>query len=77
MRSGGGLPDRLHGRVRLELRAIIAGGERIGERLGATGGDVFMRRPVLSATDWMLIALRIARLAPGPAGARAFQATAT
>ena len=77
LRSGAGLPDRLHGRVRLELRAIIAGGERIGERLRATGGDVFNRRPVLRTIDWLLIALRVARLAPGPAGARAFQATAT
>ena len=47
---------RVPGRFGLELRAIVAGGERIGERLRATGGDVFRRRPTLSKVDWFIVA---------------------
>ena len=49
---------RLPGRFGLELRAIVAGGERIGERLRATGGDVFQHRPTLSRFDWIVVAWR-------------------
>ena len=47
---------RVPGRFGLELRAIVAGGERIGERLRATGGDVFRHRPTLSKVDWFIVA---------------------
>jgi len=67
--AGAALPGMLRGRARLELRAIVAGGERIGARLAATGGDVFNRRPLLGAADWLLIALRTANLLQPPAGA--------
>ena len=68
--AGAGLPEMLHGRARFELRAIIAGGERIGARLRATRGDVFRKRPVLGTSDWLLIALRTANLLHRPGGAR-------
>lgn len=71
LRAGSGLPGRLPGRMGLELRAIVAGGERIGVRLAATGGDVFRRRPVLSRFDWLLVMLRAFQVLPAPRGARA------
>jgi squalene synthase HpnC len=37
LRAGSGLPGRLPGRAGLELRAVVAAGERIGMRLRATG----------------------------------------
>ena len=64
--AGSGLPARLPGRMGLELRAIVAGGERIGARLAATGGDVFRHRPVLTRGDWLLILLRTLQLLPAP-----------
>jgi phytoene/squalene synthetase len=73
--AGAELPDMLRGRARLELRAIVAGGERIGALLRDTRGDVFHRRPVLGAADWLLIALRTARLLGAPARERAAPAT--
>ncbi len=67
LRSGSRLPERLHGRSAIELRAIVAGGEQIGRRLEQTGGDVFRRRPVLARRDWVLILLRAFHLLPLPA----------
>jgi squalene synthase HpnC len=64
LHAGRGLPGRLPGRIGLELRAIVAAGERIGMRLHATGGDVFRRRPVLSRADWLVILLRAFQLLP-------------
>jgi squalene synthase HpnC len=45
-------------RLSLELAAVIAGGERILERIEAVGGDVFHRRPTLGARDWARVAWR-------------------
>jgi squalene synthase HpnC len=56
------LTRRLPWRAGLELRAVIAGGCRILERIDAVGGDVFTRRPVLGTRDWALCACRM--LAP-------------
>jgi squalene synthase HpnC len=74
--AGSALPRRLAGRARLELAAIVAGGRRIAQRLAATEGDVFRRRPQLAARDWMAIgisavgSLRAPRLRrPEPAAA--------
>ena len=64
LRTGSGLAQRLPGRSGLELRAIVAGGERIGARLRASGGDVFRRRPLLTRGDWVLIMLRALRVWP-------------
>jgi len=55
LEAGRALPQRLPGRARLELAAIVAGGRRIAKRLSATDGDVFSRRPVLDARDWLAI----------------------
>ena len=41
------LGARLTGRIGSKLRMIVAGGERILEKLHASGGDVFRHRPVL------------------------------
>jgi squalene synthase HpnC len=56
------LIGRLPWRPALELRAVIAGGTRILERIDAVHGDVFTRRPVLRTRDWALCACRM--LAP-------------
>jgi len=45
-------------RLSLELAAVIAGGERILERIDAVGGDVFHHRPTLGARDWARVAWR-------------------
>jgi squalene synthase HpnC len=63
--AGRPLCRRLPFRLGLELRAVVAGGMRVLERIDAVGGDVFTRRPVLGRRDWALLALRM--LAPVPA----------
>jgi len=45
-------------RLRLEIGAVIAGGQRILSRIDRVEGDVFRRRPVLGPIDWMAVALR-------------------
>jgi len=55
---GRALPRRLPLRAGLELRAVIAGGMRILERIERVGGDVFSQRPLLTKGDWALLALR-------------------
>jgi len=52
MLEGAPLGRRLPGRIGLEIRAIVAGGLRILEKIEAVGYDVFSRRPVLGALDW-------------------------
>jgi squalene synthase HpnC len=66
--TGRPLPGRLPRRAGIELRAVIAGGTRILERIDAVGGDVFTRRPTLTMRDWALLACRM--LMPGRAAAR-------
>jgi phytoene synthase len=56
MRSGAPLGRALPGRIGLELRAIVAGGTRIADKIEAARGDVFRRRPQLHALDWARIA---------------------
>jgi squalene synthase HpnC len=60
MQSGAPLGRALPGRIGLELRAIIAGGTRIADKIEAAGGDVFRHRPQLHALDWARIALSAA-----------------
>ena len=57
--SGRPLVRRLPWRLGLELRAVIAGGMRVLERIDAVRGDVFAQRPVLGKRDWALLALRM------------------
>jgi phytoene synthase len=55
MLSGAPLGWDLPGRVGLEIRAIVAGGLRILDKIEAIDYDVFGRRPKLEAFDWPLI----------------------
>lgn len=53
--SGRPLGRILKGRIGLEMRTIIAGGDRILSKISAVNGDVFRHRPVLTKPDWMLM----------------------
>jgi squalene synthase HpnC len=64
LEAGSELPHLLRGRPRLELKAIITGGRRIGLRLAATQGDVFRRRPRLTTAD--AVAIAASTLRPWP-----------
>ena len=56
--AGAPLGRRLPGRVGLEIRATVAGGRRILDRIDAARGDVFRRRPILKPWDWVGILVR-------------------
>ncbi len=58
LHRGAPLARALGGRVGLELRLVVQGGLRILERIDAVDGDVFGRRPTLSARDWTLMGWR-------------------
>lgn len=58
LRDGAPLGRRLPGRIGLEMRMIIAGGDRILTKILNADGDVFRRRPVLRSHDWMLMFAR-------------------
>ena len=58
MLEGAPLGRRLPGRIGLEIRAIVAGGLRILEKIEAVGYDVFSRRPALTALDWPRVLLK-------------------
>ncbi|MDP1537914.1 MAG: squalene synthase HpnC [Burkholderiales bacterium] len=55
LRSGKPLGRILRGRIGLEMRMIIGGGERILDKIATVRGDVFNRRPVLTKSDWVLM----------------------
>jgi squalene synthase HpnC len=61
MRRGAPLGSILTGRIGLEMRMIIAGGNRILRKLQAVNYDMFERRPVLQLHDWVIM---LARSAP-------------
>ena len=56
--AGAPLGRVLRGRIGLEMRMIIAGGERILRKIEKAGYDVFRRRPVLRSADWALMFAR-------------------
>jgi phytoene/squalene synthetase len=58
LESGAPLGRRLPGRMGLEIRATIAGGARILDKIDAARGDVFRHRPVLRLPDWIQILVR-------------------
>ena len=58
LRAGAPLGRSLPGRIGLEIRATVAGGAAILDKIDAVRGDVFARRPVLRSRDWILIVLR-------------------
>ena len=49
------LARSLPGRFGLEIRATLAGGRRILDKIAAAQGDVFRKRPVLTKFDWLRI----------------------
>lgn len=58
LQSGAPLGLILPGRIGLEMRMMIAGGERILKKLHTTRGDMFHHRPVLTKKDWIYMAFR-------------------
>lgn len=61
LQAGAPLGLILKGRIGLEMRAIIAGGERILKKLHTAQGDMFNHRPVLDKKDWAYIFYRAIR----------------
>ena len=55
MRAGAPLGSILGGRIGLEMRLIIAGGERILSKLKKANYDMFSHRPVLRPLDWLIM----------------------
>ena len=55
---GAPLASELPGRLGLEIRATVAGGARILDKIDAVGGDVFRHRPMLGTRDWIRILVR-------------------
>lgn len=53
LQSGAPLGLVLKGRIGLEMRLIIAGGERILAKLHESEGDIFTKRPVLTKLDYL------------------------
>jgi squalene synthase HpnC len=53
LQSGAPLGRVLKGRLGLEMRMIISGGDRILSKIENVNYDVFQRRPVLKPFDWM------------------------
>lgn len=56
--DGAPLGRVLRGRVGLEMRMIIAGGDRILRKIESAQCDVFRRRPMLRSYDWILMWMR-------------------
>ena len=56
--SGAPLGHVLKGRLGLEMRMIIQGGDRILSKIENVQYDVFRRRPVLKPHDWLLMLTR-------------------
>ncbi|MDP8567737.1 squalene synthase HpnC [Methylophilus aquaticus] len=56
--AGKPLGHHLPGRIGLELRMIVAGGERILYKLKRCRGDIYRRRPTLTKLDWPVILLK-------------------
>jgi squalene synthase HpnC len=58
LQAGAPLGRVLKGRVGLELRTIVLGGERILAKLHHSNGDVFGHRPILDKRDWLQMLAR-------------------
>ena len=58
LQAGAPLGRVLRGRLGLELRMIVQGGDRILTKLQAVRGDVFTRRPQLRGADWIYMMMR-------------------
>ncbi len=55
MKSGAPLGSILDGRIGLEMRLIIAGGNRILNKIENVDYDIFTKRPVLRPHDWLIM----------------------
>jgi phytoene synthase len=64
LKFGAPLARAVAGRSGLELRLVVLGGLRILERIDQVRGDVFRHRPVLGASDWLLMLWRAAARYP-------------
>ncbi len=58
LRSGAPLGRALPGRLGVEIRATVAGGLAILDKIDAASGDVFRNRPVLGTFDWVGIIMK-------------------
>jgi squalene synthase HpnC len=58
LQAGKPLGKVLPGRMGLEMRLIIGGGETIIHKLKKVNGDIFHRRPTINAWDWPFITLK-------------------
>jgi squalene synthase HpnC len=58
LQAGAPLGRQLKGRIGLELRVTILGGETILRKLHADPGCVFNNRPVLTRKDWIVMLAR-------------------
>ena len=58
LHAGKPLGRILTGRIGLEMRMIIAGGQTIVDKLKACHGDIFNHRPKLNQLDWIKIILK-------------------
>jgi squalene synthase HpnC len=56
--EGAALGRLLKGRIGLEIRMVVAGGDTILQKIAASDYDVLRRRPVLRAPDWAAMLLR-------------------
>lgn len=61
MLEGASLGRDLPGRLGMEIRAIVAGGLRILDKIAAVDYDVFTRRPTLGGLDWPRILFQALR----------------
>lgn len=61
LQSGAPLGLVLQGRIGLEMRTIIAGGETILRKLHQHHGDMFQHRPVLRPWDWAKMLFKAVR----------------
>lgn len=61
LQAGAPLGKQLQGRIGLEMRLIIMGGDRILKKLHDVRGDVFHARPVLKPADWPYMIYRAVR----------------
>jgi len=56
--EGKPLEHILPGRIGLEMRMIIGGGEQVIHKLKSVRGDIFKHRPTLKVWDWPVILLK-------------------
>jgi squalene synthase HpnC len=61
LQAGAPLGTELHGRIGLEMRMILMGGETILRKLHKSGGDIFNDRPLIEPGDWIFMLYRALR----------------